>query len=255
MSTPEEVAAELAAEQDGRPEWLPDQFKTPEDLAKSYDESRREMDRLRSSLDEERQQFAAALERIEAVQQQPAPAEGLDPRTNQLLTQYQQAVESGDAAAQLAITLGLQQDMMNQALEERFKTLEPKLGEAAQADRTIAFELASERVAKAYGDDWGELKEPVQAWLREHQSWLPAVNDPNAFEVVIREAASTVVNEKAATRLKELEADRAAKLSAATATGSGQGRFPTATDDKKQQWQEIKDAPVISYADMMNRKS
>lgn len=251
MSTPEEVAAELAAEQ-GRPEWLPEQFKSPEDLAKSYDESRREMDRLRSTLDEERAQFTTTLEQMATLQQQPQyqPQPGLDPQTNQLLAQYQAAADSGDAATQLAITLALNQQQVQQEMEKRFSQLNPALAEQQQADRNIAFELASERVAKRYGDQWGEISGEVEGWLREHQSWLPVVNDPAAFEQVIQEGAKIVTNNKAAEQLAALEADRAAKLSAQTASGSGQGRYPIATDEKKAEWEAVKAAGGGSYSDI-----
>jgi hypothetical protein len=250
MSSPELEGQDVPQEGADRPEWLPENFKTPEDLAKSYSESRKEMDRLRSELDQERQQFVAALEQYEAVNQQQRQPDPGDNGTNQLIQQYQQALDTGDAGAQLAITLALNKQLMDQALDERFKQLTPNLDASAQADRDIAFQLATDRVEREYGDRWDDLKEPVQAWLREHQSWLPAVNDPKAFETVIREAARTVENDKAAEQLRALEADRAAKLSAATSTGSGQGKFPTATDDKKQQWEEIKNADVVSYGEL-----
>lgn len=248
---PEPTPREGVDDGEGRPEWLQPNFSSAEDQAKAYSESRKEMDRLRSQLDEERGQFASALERIEAVQTQPAPAAGLDPQTNQLLSQFQQAVDGGDAAAQLAITLGLQQQMMDQALDTRFKALEPKMGEQAQADRDIAFQIATDRVEKQYGERWADLKEPVQAWLREHQSWLPTQNSPEAFETVIREAARTIENNNAAEKLAAIESDRAAKISAATSAGSGQGRFPTVTDDKKQAWEEVKGSDVGSYSERM----
>lgn len=243
---------------DTRPEWLPSNFKSPEDLAKSYEESRKEMDRLRSQNDEERAQFAAALERMESVQQsqqqQFQAQPGVDPQTQQLLAQYQQAVENQDAAAQLAITLGLQQQMMDQALEARFKTLEPTLNTQSQADRNIAFELGQERVAKQFGDQWEAIQPDVQAWLNEHQAWLPTVNDPAAFEKVVREGADIVLNAKRAEALAAVEADRAAKLSAQGATGAGQGRYPIATDDKKQAWADIASADVGSYGQMRGSK-
>ena len=230
---------------DGRPGWLPQNFKSPEDLAKSYEESRKEMDRLRSQLDEERGQFAAALERIEAVQaQQTQPAEFQNP----ILAQWQAAVENGDAAAQLAIHLQLQQQMMDQTLEKRFSELSPKLEASQQADRDIAFEIAQDRVARQYGDKWGDLAPEVNAWLHEHSAWLPSVNSPDAFESVIREGVTAIEGRKAAERLAALEADRAAKLSSTTATASGGTRFPTATDEKKQAWDAIKGADVGSYS-------
>ncbi len=256
MSTPEEIAAAEAAgaaSGDGadRPEWLPENFKTPEDLAKSYGESVKEMSRLRSELDLERQQFVAALDQYETLNQQQRQTDpGFDPNTNQILQQYGTAAENGDYSAQLAIQLGLTQQIVQQTIDERLAKLSPEMDAQTQAQRDIAFQIAQDTVRQSYGDKWESLAEPVQAWLREHQSWLPAVNDPKAFETVIREAARTVENDKAAEQLRALEADRAAKLSAATSTGSGQGKFPTATDDKKQQWEEIKNADVVSYGEL-----
>jgi hypothetical protein len=188
--------------------------------------------------------------RLPGIRLTPTPPQGPDAQTNALLQDYERAVSSGDAAAQLAITLALQTQVMDQRLEERFKTLEPKLEGQSKADRDIAFEIAQDRVAKGYGDQWADLQPDVQKWLHEHSAWLPTTNSPEAFENVIREAAKTVVNEKAAEQLAALNADRAAKLTAQTATGSGQGRYPTQTDDKKQAWEEVKNADVGSYGQM-----
>lgn len=239
-----------------RPAWLPDNFKDAEAFRKSYDEQRKEMDRLRTSSDEERAQFAAALERVnETQQQQFQPQPGMDPQTQADLNAYQAAVESGDAAAQLAITLSLNQRMLGPMLDARFNELKPTLDTQSHNDRTMAFELAQERVGKQYGDDWKDLQPEVQAWLVEHQSWLPTVNDPNAFEAVIREGAQTVVNAKKAELLAAFESDRAAKLSAQGATGAGQGRYPTTGDDKKQAWDEVVGADVGSYDRMRGAKT
>lgn len=235
-----------------RPDYLLEKFKTPEDQARAYVEAEREMARLRTQSEQDREQFASALERIEAAppQQQFQPPAGLDPQTQADLVAYQNAVESGDAAAQLAITLSLNQRMLAPMLDERFKALEPTLTTQSQADRNIAFELAQERVGKTFGDDWKELQPEVQAWLNEHQSWLPVENDPSKFEQVIREGAQTIVNAKRAEQLAALEADRTAKLGAQTAAGSGSGRHSTLGDGKKEAWDEIAGADVASYGQM-----
>jgi hypothetical protein len=236
---------------DGRPEWLPENFKDAEAFRKSYDEQRKEMDRLRNQADEERAQFAAALERIEAAPPAPAPAQtGLDPQTTQLLHAYQQAVENQDAATMLSIQLALNQQSTAQVIDERLSKLTPTLDTQAQADRNIAFELAQERVAKRYGDQWSELQPEVDAWLREHPAYLPVVNDPAQFEAVIAEGAQVIVNAKRAEEFARFEADRQAKLGSQTATGVGQGKYPTATDDKKQAWTEIAGADIGSYGQM-----
>ena len=231
---------------DGRPEWLPDNFTRPEDLAKSYSESRKEMDRLRSQLDEERAQFAAALERIESMQQ-PAPQAQADPQQNQLLAAYQNAVEAGDAATMLSIQLALSQQATAQVLESKLGELKPQLEAGSQTDRDIAFRLAEGRVQQQYGERWNEIGTDVDKWLKEHPAFLPQVNSPDAWETVIGEAARYVVNEKAAEKLAELERDRAAKLSAQTSTGSASGRFSTLTDEKKQEWEAVKGADTTSY--------
>jgi len=237
-----------------RPEWLQEKFKTAEDQAKAYAEAEKRMNQLQAQADDERKQFAAAIEQMEAMtarQDSPPPA-GVDPQTQQLLAQYNQAFEAGDSAAVLAIQLGLQQQMMNEALDARFKDLKPTLDTQSQADRNIAFELAQERVAKTYGDDWETIQPGVQKWLNEHPSVLPVVNDPAQFEAVVREATQIVVNERRAEQFAAFEADRAAKLGAQTAQGSGQGRYPIATDEKKQAWDEVKSADTGSYSERMS---
>lgn len=238
----------------GRPDWLEERYQSVEDQAKAYGESRKEMDRLRSQMEEERAQWSAALEQISQQQQAPAPQQpGLDPQTNQLLAAYQQAIDSGDAAAQLAIQVALNQQATASLIEERFKEFTPKIEQQQQADRDIAFQIAQDRVARQYGDKWAELSPEVNKWLHEHASWLPTVNSPEAFEQVIREGAMSIEGAKAAQQLAELEAARNARLSAQTATGGSTTQHPTATDDKKKAWEEVKNAPVVSYSDLVSR--
>jgi hypothetical protein len=253
--TPEEIAAAEAAAAAAaqRPEYLLDKFSTESEQARAYAEAEKEMNRLRSAADEERAQFAAALEQMAAVQQQQQqqpPQPGFDPQANQLLSQLQYARENGDIASELAMTLGLQQQMLRDELKNFQTTLEPRLGEQAQADRTISFEIAQERVAKTYGDQWKEIAPDVNTWLREHPNWLPTANDPNQFEQVILEAAKYVANDKAAQQLAKMQADRDAKLASQTATGSG-AAHPLVTDEKKAAWEEIKNAGGTSYADIV----
>jgi hypothetical protein len=233
------------------PDWLLPKFKTPEDQARAYAEAEKEMQKLRAQADQERAQFAEALERIETVQQ-PAPPQqsGLDPQTQQLLSAYDQAVQAQDSAAMLSIQIALSQQATAQLLDDRFEKLAPRLDSQSQADRNIAFELGQERVAKQFGDQWDSIQPDVQAWLNEHQAWLPTVNDPAAFEKVVREGADIVLNERRAKELAAFESDRQAKLSTQTAQGSGSGKYPTATDDKKQAWAEVAGADIGSYGQM-----
>lgn len=237
---PEKLTIELAADQ------VPEQFRAnPGAVFKSYEESRKEMDRLRSELDDERAQFQAALERIEAAQ--PQPQAHFEAQSNPMIAAYQQAVEAGDAQAMLAIQIALSQQATADVLDKKLGEFKPQLETQSQADRDIAFTIAQDRVRAEYGDRWAEIAPDVNAWLHEHSAWLPTVNSPDAFAQVIREGAKTVEGAKAQERLAAIEADRAAKLSATTATGGGAARFPTVTDDKKQAWDEIKSAQVGSY--------
>lgn len=256
-TTPDAAGDGGTGEGADRPDFLLDRFKTPEDQARAYAEAEKEMNRLRAQADTDREQFAAALERIEADRPDPAPQQpnGLDAQTNQLLQAYQAAVESGDGAAQLSIQLALNQQATAQLLDDRLSKLTPQLDTQAQADRNIAFELANERVAKQYGDRWAEIQPEVQAWLKEHQSWLPQENSPDAFTAVIREGAQIVTNAKAAEALAAVEKDRAAKIGAQTAQGSGQGKYPTATPEKQQEWADVVAAQNVSYSDLTSRKS
>lgn len=250
---------------DGRivldPEQVPEQFRNnPSAVFQSYEESRKEMDRLRSQLEEERAQHLEMLtaqqerqQQFTAQQQQQAP-QGLDPQTQAQLAAYQQAVESGDATAQLAITLALSQQLNQQAvaaaIDQKLSGFTPELEAQKQVDRDNAFRMAELRVANQYGDQWKDIQPEVQKWLHEHPVFLPQVNTIDAFEPVIAEAARSVQNQKAAEELAGIQADRAAKLAAQTATGGGVSKHPTNTDEKKQAWEEVKAAAHVSYADI-----
>lgn len=258
MSTPEEVAAEIQAETDTRPDYLLERFKTPEDQARAYAEAEKEMNRLRAQQDQERADFAAALERMTEMQpREQTPVPGLDPQIANALAAYEAAVEQGDARSAMLIQMSLNQQITQQTiakeLEDRFNSLNPQLDERRQEQRDIAFRVAEDRVQRQYGDAWTELAPDVNRWLNEHPAILPQVNDPVQWEATIQEAARIVRNDKAAERLAELEADRAAKVNAQTAVGAGQGRYPTQTDEKKAEWEAVVNAPVTSYSQLRNR--
>ena len=90
------------------PENWPEQFKTPDDLLKSYEGLRPETDRLRSQLDSERSQreaeraqFASALEAIEQRSAAAPPGNGASSPFAPYLSSYERAYLEGDAAAML----------------------------------------------------------------------------------------------------------------------------------------------------------
>lgn len=251
MSTPESEHQQIEAEAaQGRPEWLPEKFQSGEALAQSYLEAEKEMARLREQQRIDQQQFTEALERLEAnyQQQAPQPIQQGDLSQDPTVVALQRALAEGDAAAALAIQLGLTQQLIEQSNQSLIKELKPGLDSQQQAQRDLAFTAASDRVARALGDQWTEIQPAVQQWLRDHPTLLPNVNDPAEFEKVIVEGVQIVQAQKAHERLTALEADRAAKLAAQTGTGSGTGRFSTVTDEKKQAWDEVKSADAGGYS-------
>lgn len=247
QKTPEQIAAEAAPPE--RPEWLPDQFKTGEDLAKSYDESRREMDRLRSELDNERKQFTEALQRLES--QPPVQQQAYNPTQDPLIAEYGQAIESGDYARAVMIQAAISQQATAAVLDQKLDALKPALTAQDEAQRDVAFRLAEERVAAKFGERWtGELQPQVYQMLRDRPHWVPQAATVDGYASVLEEAASIIESGRIVAEQRAAEADRQAKLAAQGITGQG-ARPQITADEAVAEWEKIKNAPVSSYQNLI----
>jgi hypothetical protein len=238
-----------------RPEWLPQQFSKPEDLVKSYEESRAEMSRAQNELRAQQQQFSEALETM-VQEQQRTQQTRVDPNTDPLLVAYDEAVQQGDARAQLAIQMQLNQQMLRNELQSRDQTLTPRIEAQAAQQRQIQVDMAETQVraeAIAGGLDYDASRDDVIGALRVlyGETLLPVEGDTTTYAAAIRNAVQIVKAQAILEQQTTSEQQRREKLSLGTMPQGAPGRTATGSKDEQQEWAAIKDAPTGTYSEMM----
>lgn len=231
-----------------RPEWLPQQFETPEALAKSYDEARREMDRLRSENERQSREFSEALSRIEAAQQTP-PQQQYNPNADPLIIAAQNAWDTGDVPTFMAINAQVNQAAISQVLDQRLGQLNEQLGSATAQDREIALRMAGQKVAAEYGDRWAEIVPELNERINR-PGVQPTSASIEAYEQMLREQAQIVDYPRIQAQLTQAEQDRLAKLQAQTLDG-GTARVPLTANKDKAAWDEIRNANNGDYGSLV----
>lgn len=227
----QDPALEEGADNPERPEWLPENFESPEALLASYKESQRKITELSQSnkgLEDSIQSLSSQFEEFTAAQSRPDP--------NQVYSQWQDLYEQdpiGTMAqiAQATATQVLQQ----QSAGQQQPTATPDV---------VAF-IADQTMNQQY-EDWGGYKEKVAEVIAQNplfqrdELWT----NPQAASQALDSAyqmvkAQDVLSGEYAQQKQQADA-RAMKLAAQTAQGAG-GRIP-AEDDFEKRWQEIQNA-------------
>ncbi len=233
-----------------------EQFKTPEDLAKSYMELRPEMDRLRSEMERERQQFAETLSSLNDVRETTASngngQQGFDPS----VAAWGNAIEQGDYAAAMQIAQqSMQQPLVaavGNLLDERFQQLQPAMQAQEQAQRQTTIQMAEDLVARTLGPEkYEELLPKIKALVTENPHYLPPQSSVEGYRDAILNAAKLADYDNQQERLQQFEADRAEKMAAATMTGSGRVAQVATGDVAKAEFDRIKSTPTGSYSELM----
>lgn len=236
--------------------WTPpeglEQFKSPDDLAKSYQELRPEMDRLRSQLEAERAQFAETLAELEQTRQpvQQQTAGQFDPT----VAAYADAMDRGDYQTAMQIQqqamLQTMTGAVGQVLDERFKQFEPVLEQQTKAQREASIRMAEDLVSRQLGPDRYTELLPKISELAER--YLPAQGSVESYRDAILDMAKLASYEDQERQITEFQQERAEKLAAQTVTGSGRGVQVATGDAAQQEFDRIKNATTGSYSELMN---
>lgn len=216
---------------EGRPDWLPDNFKSPEDLAKSYQEAQRKITELgqqNKGLEESIAELTTQWDQFVEQQNQPDPN---DVR-NQLLAMYEN--DPVGTMAQIA------QQTAQQVLQQNQQTQQQP-----QQDIGLVASYAADQMANRY-QDWPEYA-PAVAELVKSNPLLQSADMTNLQTITqVLEAgyklakADAVISGDAAQR-EAAAAARTAKLAAQTATGAT-GRPDISPDAAQKRWEEIMSA-------------
>lgn len=223
---------------DQRPEWLPENFKTPEDLAKSYSEAERKIHEQGQRLSQLEQRAARAeeLEEWYVAQQQAAQRPTGDPRQD-FLEVWEDPDRQAELVLHMASTLAQQQEQLAALSQPRPDT--------TQAE--ITAELAQRAIRERFGDDWDTYGEQVSEIVGQDANILGLTPTSGLTDVVqglervmfmVKGQALSTDEGRAAA--DAAEAARVAKQAAITQSGSST-RPPTLTDDEAYA-QRIRDA-------------
>jgi hypothetical protein len=226
--------AEDPAQQDNpeadRPEWLPENFKTPEDLASSYRESQRKITEettARRNLEQLVASQQAQIEQIQAAQAQPEPDQN----------DWYQAYEQDPIATQRALAEQAARDAVAAYAQQAQPQTQQVQGSQAEIVASLAYNALEDR----YGKLTDEQRNEMARVATERPYLIPAdaVASPqklaDALDVVYQLA---VPNPSPATSQEDLM--RTMKLQAQSANGAGGHLSPA--DEAQQRWQEITNA-------------
>lgn len=233
----EQVEEAVAASE--RPEWLPDKFTNPEDLARAYEESQRQATRasqeaaeLRETVDD----LAAQMDQYNAPQQQ-----GFE--QNPLVMQYANAlgIDPADAAQALAV-----QAQVAQAVAQESGQRQP----GPDVSMLTAF---AENQIRSTNSDYDKYREQTIQVLQENPQLVADTGTldgvqrglDTAFQIA-RGRALAEANANEAQKAAQAEKSRDDKLQAQTAPGSGSR--PERTTEASDVWERIKNAQTGGFS-------
>lgn len=198
---PEQV--EQPAPVDERPEWLPEKFKDPSELASSYKSLEDELRQRSEAQKRLENQVNALTEAIESLSDQPSqPTPGVEDSGDyreQLMAAYE-----NDPLGTIAY---LAQQYASQTFDQRFQQIQQENSPAAQAQAEAQNQLLAMSVDRALGEtysDWGQYKERIAEEIQADNTLLPptALQSP---EQTIRALSRVYENVKARELLAQAE--------------------------------------------------
>ena len=236
-----------------RPDWLPEKFKSAEDLAKSYGELESKLGELSErakyaeTLEENYQALAAQVDQLQTAQTAQAQQQAQSP----LIAAYQDAYERGDAAQMLAVNAEISKLALRQELQSVLPQIEQRVGTLAESQAQEIGNWAAGTLAARYGDAWEQNRETLSHVI-ETQPWLipeEAKTNPQvalaALDNVFKIATHGNVQPTAQAQAADAEAERARLLAAQTATGAGTRTLTG--DEAKAEWDKIRSAGDKPY--------
>lgn len=221
-------------EADERPEWLPQNFNSPEDLAASYKESQRKITELSTQNKGLEESFSTLSQQFEAFttqQNQPDP--------NEAYAQWQEMYDNNP--------VGTMTQLAQQVAAQTAQEILSKQRNPSASNREIASTIAIQALEAKF-QDFGDYREKAAAVV-DQNGWLAnedILDSPQKLQAVYEVAYKTAKAEDliaagVTTADQQAEAMRQMKLDAQTASGAG-GR-PASADEFKTRWDEIQNAP------------
>lgn len=219
-------------EGEDRPEWLPENFKTPEDLASSYRESQRKITEeatARRNLEQLVASQQAQLEQIQAQQAQQPEADQND---------WYTAFEADPITTQRALA--------EQTFDQKFSEWQKSQQQQAQVNAASQTEITASLAFKALEDQVGQLSEETRQEMaqliasRPHLIPQDAFYSPQKLTEAYTDVYKLTGTDKTPPGQSQEDLRRTMKLQAQSANGAGGHLSPA--DENQQRWQEIANA-------------
>lgn len=219
-----------------RPEWLPENFKTPEALASSYKELQREFHSTRSELKAQRE----TMEQFILEQQAEAPPE-------QNTDQVYAAFESDP--------VGTMAWLATQAAENAVSKLQPELAKREkpllQAQNELLAYTVDQMVTQRI-PDWADQKSAVvdyikdRPWLFPQEATVSPATAAEALQSAYKAYRYDDLSNQTQSQAEALKAaNELAKRQAQTLQGSPGS--PAATDADNDYWESVKSVKTNRY--------
>lgn len=212
--------------EDTRPDWLPSNFRSPEDFAKSYSEAQ-------ATLTRQSQELAAVKAQQEEfiAQQQVAEQSQQRHSTQDALVD---AWESGDTQQQLAAIAWLIQQGQT-----------PAQAQTQHVDTEVLAFTAEQKLVQKYGD-YGDYVDDIRGILSDDPSLLGREGDTPSLPTVVKglekayklAKADRVLSSSQEFVQSEQEQNRLVKQQAQTITGASQR--PAVSDPANDYWESVK---------------
>jgi len=261
------MADEPDTQQEERPDWLPENFQTPEALVESY----REAQRALTALQEENKRREEAIldlgeqleelrSQVEGAQAQPAQqpaspfAEAPDLSFDPLYHAYEQAYMEGDAQKLFLLTRFMQYQAAQAAAQERGETQEPE----RPFDPETEARLIDRFVADEVGPEWQEVKPLVARLLEENPQLEPqddwSIQDTVKHLALLAKMAPGVYQggEGTVPRRHEAGEDQAKRIAQTLRASGINVQSVTPNERAKQAWEQIKNAQVGSWSELVS---
>lgn len=232
MSDDIEVAGPEGENQ--RPEWLPENFNSPEDLAKSYQEAQRkitELGQANRGLEESINTLSSQFEEFTAAQNRPDP--------QSVYSQWEDQYNNDPFGTMLNLVNAIQQQ--NQSAQQP--------AQAGVNPDIVAF--AADQSMGQHHDDWDTYRQKVSEELASNplfqrdDLWENLGLATQATEYAYNLVKAQDVLEGNSTLAQQAADTRAMKLNAQSAAGAS-GRTP-AIPDAQAEWDAVKAAKPKNY--------
>lgn len=210
-----------------RPEWLPENFDSPEDLAKSYTEAQRKITETSQSLAEERRAREALEESIQTLSEQFEAQNRPDP--NAVYSQWQDLYDQDPIGTMAQIAQATAQQILQQQSSQQ----------PSSSPDVVAF-IADQHMGQSH-EDWNDYKEKVAEVINQNplfqrdELWMNPQAAAQALDSAYQMVKAQDVLSGNSVVEQQVADTRAMKLGAQSAAGAS-GRTPAPPEDE---WAQV----------------